>query len=94
MHDVRDGVSEVCVKNKNKLCAYSLLQPVDGNSSNDTIEQTRMANEAKFLVKRMSDIPPRRFSRHLNDDLMRKNSVSSIDTRRGEFMHGKEVMKL
>ena len=82
MHYVRYGVSEVCVKNKNKLHAYSLLQTIDANSSKYTIDQTRMANKEKYLSKRMVDMPLRRFSSYLNDSLRRNTSVISIDARR------------
>ena len=93
VHNVRDGVSEVCVKNKNKLHAYSLLQTVDTNSTKDTKEKTRMTNEAKYLAKRMVGTPLHHFSRHLNDKLIRNTTVKSIDTRRGELTSCKEAIK-
>ena len=63
-------------------------------NDNFSVKEIRSVNKAKGLYKRLGASPLRKFCKQLNKEILVHYNISLKDACRGEFVHGKEVVRL
>ena len=88
---------EICaktLKNDNLDKEHTLMQTVENNETQFSLEEVRRARQARLLSNRIGIPTVRKLSKWLNKGLIKKCHITSKDLIRAEFINDSNVMSL